>query len=359
MNRTRSIFPTPPRAFTIIELLVVTGIIAVLMGILLVAFGTVRRSAELASAERFLASVGQAIQAFERDLGYLPPLLVYDGGGVPLGNQPDSANADPSTIVPEARWASAPTTLRTELDITRYGSEFTLAVYLLGTGDINNSEQPNQTVGLNDAEDDGQAGPGFRDPGPDRSWGGAAGRQTQRDNRTAMKIGRVYGPYLDPAGLSDHLRLDTRTGLFKLLDQWGQPIRYYRGWPTTDRPASGQPPRQSVEHTPVELRTADAVQAQIDDPQGRPDLELDRPIFTAPFMVVSAGRPVLFGSNDQPIPLFGDRRRDIPTQPLRIDDLPVAQNLSQPFNPLDLPGGAGEGRELLIEDLKSNLRHRP
>lgn len=353
-------------AFTIVELMIVVAIVAVLISILLVAFRGARSSAQQALAQRLLTTVGQAVESFERDLSYLPPLLVYDqpqGMQTLLGNQPSINETNPSLTVPEAKYNNPgnAASLRTELEATRYGSEFTLACYLLGTGDIDNSEAPSQAVGRNDDNDDGKAGAGFRDPGPDRSWGGGANREFQRTNLTAAKVGRAYGPYLDPAGLQDHLRLDGRTGMFKLTDTWNQPLRFYKGWPTKDRLEPGTPPRDGVDFTPVELRTAEGVEYQANDTTNqRPNLELERPIFSARFMVLSAGRPI-FEGRDGPIPLFGDRNRGGAPQMSAIDDLPSIQDLSLPFAPGVLnfdPRGGGSG-DLLLEDLKSNLRYLP
>lgn len=344
--------------------MIVVGVIAVLVSILLVSFGAVRKGAQQAIAQRLVTTVGQAVETFEREVGYLPPLLVYDanpGSNVLLGNQPPVNEMNPFLVVPEAKYPdiTQATLLREELEGTRFGSEFTLAGYLLGTGDFDNSETPGTgTVGRNDANDDGQAGPGFRDPGPDRSWGGGKSRDNQRDNRTANKIGKVYGPYLDPAGLTDNLRLDVTTGMFKLTDSWGQPLRYYKGWPRESR---SPPIQESIDFTPVELRTAEAVEYQINDLQQRANLSLEKPIFNARFMVLSAGKPVLFGNDDQPIPLFGDRVRDGSSAPNDIGDLPSIQGFSVPFTPGTL-GSSPEGasvRDFLLADLKSNLRYIP
>ncbi len=350
-------------AFTIVELMVVVAVVGVLVGILLVAFGGVRRSAQQALATRLLATIGQAVEAFEREVGYLPPLLVYDQTTpVLLGNQPQINVFEPSLVVPEAKHADNFGALRTELEATRFGSEFTLPAYLLGTGDINNSEMAGQTVGGNNDKDDGQAGPGFRDPGPDRSWGDAHERDSADIAADATtKIGRVYGPYLDPAGLAEHLRLDKRTGMFKMTDSWDQPIRYYKGWRTKNDPLPGAPAEPGVDFVPVELRTADAVEYQADDLLQRADLQLERPVFGAKFMILSAGVPIFEGRDGHPIPLFGDRDRGDPPAMEFIDDLPLIHSLALPFTPGTLPTSPSGGgtRDLMLEDLKSNLRYIP
>lgn len=355
----RPIQPSSRRAaFTIVELMIVVAVVAVLVSILLVAFGGARRSAEQANATRFMTIIGQAIESFERELGYLPPLLMYDldvSDQPLLGNLPPG-NSRATMIIPEAKWGNSPSDMRAALARTRYGSEYSLAVYLLGTGDINGDELAGNIVGSNSAEDDGLAGPGFRDPGPDRSWGGAAGRQHQRDNQTAAKIGRTYGPFLDMAALADHIRLDARTGLFKITDNWGQPVRYYKGWPIRVAGASGAL-EPSIAHVPVELRTADAVEHHLES--GQPDLSLEAPVLNARFMAVSAGKPIFFGLKDQPIPLFGDRRRDgAGISFTGIDGLTMpTHDPAQPF-PASFNDNE-ETRRNLLEDLKSNLRYTP
>src|SRR5690606_7307297 len=162
--------------------------------------------------------------------------------------------------------------------------------YLLGAGDINGrvgdsssaaTSTPNP--GANNDFDDGAAGPGIRAPGPDRSWGGAA----DRSNHAPSRVGRVYGPYLDQASVSEQMRLEPQTGLFKIVDVWGQPIRYYHGWPTLDPTTR----TTSLARVPVELRSGEGVQAQIDN-NGQADLAIERPALNSRFMLVSAGRPV-------------------------------------------------------------------
>lgn len=357
-------------AFTLIEVLVVVIVIAILLSIVLVAFNGVRRSAERFSAERFLATIGQAVESFKADLGYYPPLLTHDrtpGDIIYLGNDPPEDQDNPSVIVPDS-WnpfgsaIASPLQIRGLLEHTRYGSEFTLSVYLLGSGDIDNSEQPDDTLGTNSDDDDGKAGPGFRDPGPDRSWGGAGDRAAQIPTGVT-KVGRVYGPYLDADSISKNLKLDPRTGLFRIVDQWGQPVRYYRDWPTKDRPDPPAQPELSVDFVPVELRTADALREQLESPT--PDkavLELEGSVFNAPYALLSAGKPVLFSTDPkrsgEAIPLFGDRQRDALSvaNAQRLEDLPLIQQLNRPFRPAML---SQEAQENLLADLESNVRYVP
>ncbi len=329
------------RGFTIVELSVVIVIIGVLVSILLFTLGKVFRSTEEIGAERQLRAIADAISQFETDMGYFPPLLAPNDANWALG---DPAPMDPMqmrVIVPESLSGNTSTA---RLRQTRYGSEYSLAVYLLGAGDLNGypgrtqggsySTVPNP--GANNEHDDGAAGPGFRNPGPDRSWGGA----TDREKNNPTKFGRSYGPYLDQSTLQDQLVVEPESGLFKILDPWGQPVRYYTGWPTVDASSKAT----TVARVPVELRSAEAVQAQIDE-MGEANLELDRPALASQFMLVSAGRPTEFGADTKPLPTFGERKQ--------ADRAVQIQNLQNDFDPSTL---SVDEQEYLVARLESNIR---
>lgn len=361
--------------FTLVELLSVIAIIAVLVGILLVSFSGVLGTARRSVAERLLRSVAQGVDSFKNDLGYLPPLLSVEGTG--LGQTPPNGSR---ATLPEYRTtasggaAPSPSDVVENLRETRYGSEYSIGVYLLGAGDIDGKQPSDGSAspasdnpGANSAEDDGEAGPGFRDPGPDRSWGGAAWRQDQTTAGTppttrAIRTGRVYGPYLDVAQLGESLFVEPQTGLTKLVDVWEQPVRYYTRWPVTDRATSGTP-APSVEYTPVELRGRSSVEAQMDpdisDAERDLLLERDRDVLNAPYALLSAGAPKLFKTESpatpafykargqEPLALFGDRREGTGTE---------YQDLEQSFDPRTLTPA---DQMTLIEELADNVRYLP
>lgn len=341
------------RGFTIIELLMVVFVIGVLMTILLVTVGKVRRGAEAVSAQRQLSAISNALEEFKNDLQYYPPLLGFDEEGWNLG---DPAPVGKRLIVPESLPGASNSLKR--LRQARYGSEYTLAAYLLGAGDIDgkvgdtSGDSPTPNQGANTDYDDGAAGPGIRSPGPDRSWGGAADRSRQN----AAKTGRVFGPYLDPALLSKQLALDSEVGMFKITDLWGQPIRYYTNWPTSEGTLASR--KKSAGRAPVELRTPEAIQAELDKAAGaaEPDAEAfegDRALFTAPYMLLSAGKPGELYSDGSPRPIFGERKFD--GDPAVIRDL--LQRLDD--SELDVATLSKEEQDYLLASLESNIRVTP
>jgi len=338
------------RGFTIIELLMVVLIIGVLMSILLFTVGKVRRATEAVAAERQLGAISNALEAFKNDMRYYPPLLGFDADAWDIG---DPAPSGKTLIVPESLTGASNALKR--LRQARYGSEYTLAAYLLGAGDIDgkvgdtntSSSTPNQ--GANSDQDDGFAGPGIRSPGQDRSWGGAA----DRSKHSAIKTGRVFGPYLDPSTLTKQLALDPEVGMFKINDLWGQPIRYYTNWPTSEGTLGNR--KKSAGRAPIELRSAESVQAVLDKLAGSADpdaeaFEGDRMLFTAPFMLLSAGKPGEINTDGSPKPVFGERKFDTDPGMRRT----LAQTLDD--SEYDISSLSVEEREYLVASLGSNIR---
>jgi len=65
------------RAFTIIELLTVVGIIVVLSGLLVVAVSSASKAAQAASTRSMMGAVSRGLTQFKTDMGYLPPVLGF------------------------------------------------------------------------------------------------------------------------------------------------------------------------------------------------------------------------------------------------------------------------------------------
>ena len=302
-------------AFTLIELLVVIAIIVLLVALLAVAFSGALAAGKDAATQSLMNNIQTGMQQFKQDFGYLPPLI--DGHKHAMDSIPDPAQR------------------AMELEEHRYFSPYSLTVYLLGVGDL--APDP-MDYGQGEAPDrhDGQAGPGFRDPGRDRSWGGAR----ERDDHMAPTSGRVYGPYIDIGDGTDVLRrarvsdfpfLDSAdameiseffsweyeatfgdaTGpreaegdLFVLVDRWDMPIRYYKDWPT--RADIAGTVQTSPNRVPIELRSYDSVNQHLTSPLSGSrggDPLLDPDILRAPYALLSAGADMDYGDTDRTDPM--------------------------------------------------------
>src|SRR5256885_9391716 len=81
------------RAFTLVELLVVIGIIAVLIALLLPALGRARAQAQTAACLANLRSIGQAINIYAVNNRQSLPYGSWDGVGSPDGVDAGSSNS--------------------------------------------------------------------------------------------------------------------------------------------------------------------------------------------------------------------------------------------------------------------------
>lgn len=200
--------PTRPRAFTLVEALVVFVIITILAALIFVAVGAAIRSARRSADQQYMRSMGIAIEQFKQQFGFLPPLA-------------DDANAAGPVDTPNKRIRLAGETLggagattrylRYEADPTgRRYSEHSLAFYLLG---------------VLPKEIDGVDGAGFTKPLADGTF-----------ERKGAKI----NPIFDPAGAPE--RIATIGGQVErtvIYDRQGVPFRYYRWLPTPHAKGSG------------------------------------------------------------------------------------------------------------------------
>lgn len=288
------------RAFTLIELLIVIAIIAILMVLVFVSAGAIRRNAASAATTGLLNTLTQAIAAFEKDFAYEPPLVTNLRTSSGNATQPASGGIETPEFLAQRSGNSndAVTAYRS----ARYSSQFSLPVYLLGMGcfngratsDTGTSETtgfpPNTAaVGVDkpdfklQAGHDGVPGPGLRNPGPLRTWK-KAGNVPNTFSHAPDLTGRVYGPYLDPAQLSRNLEMvevvpssdparalrpaiddfdtDTDIYMYRFVEASGEPIRYYRGWPVKD-PDATNAEQPSIARVPVELRDADAIRTEL------------------------------------------------------------------------------------------------
>ena len=322
-HRSSSRLRGAPGAFTLIELLVVIGVIGLLVSIVLVAGSGALSSSKKTQTERFLVSIASGLEQFKGDFGYYPPLLNPPPGGgnsaLPPVNSPARA-----VVVTESgpnAYVARPTG---DLKRKGYFSIHSLSAYLIGVGDLNYggkevNDDPN-TPNVREVNlDDGADGPGFRNPGPDKSWGGAMGRNGSNGEipETGKPIpdqsGRTYGPYLDiaqgkglraarqetfAAGRQDEAADPEHVakGMYFLTDRWDKPIRYYRHWPTKGLAGSGAAAgKPSLNEVPLELLSYSAAGAYGEASDVNP--QADATLLGAEFALLSAGEDGYFGEH--------------------------------------------------------------
>lgn len=331
----------PRRAFTIIELLVVVGIIVLLVGILIVGLSGAARTAQGAQTRALMSSVANALVRFKADVGYLPPVL--GPGATPVGaaGYAQDLRACPATI-----------TAGNANQVREWFSATSLATYLIGAGNRNSDGfgcvgDPAFTSGSPPPGARERPTLGIKHPGRDGVWGATlsvgsgssdSGRFSRRSTASlngndGYVKGRVYGPYLelkDPnsigavveyralapgeafvpvaAGPSDSSYPAALPGVSDavrqnfgmcILDYWGSPIIYYRkGYVNGDpRYIANREPVAGSPSCGFDLSDMPALRPQRFDPgtqvEGSPDAAGDaftsRELYGAEFALLSPG----------------------------------------------------------------------
>lgn len=342
------------RAFTLVELLTVVVIITILMVVLAIGLNHGLRTSKTASAESLLKSIGMGVEAFKIDLGYEPPLVTPQL----LGDGPQGL------VTPETYFASGASGAANVNEVgarhdVRFFSEYTITCYLLGIGDFNNDDNqgldPAAATTAPDWLDDGQAGQGIKSPGRTKAWKDANG------NHMATRTGRTFGPYLDGVSLggdgkrqSKILELDEDRRLYRIIDPWGNPVRYYKGWPAID-PLTRQ---RSVAQMPMPLRTWSSVEAELNAGTST-DVSVvtsTTTMLNAPYALVCAGdladnwimtNRYVAGNPVEPVAPFGDQVEASGALGAIVPDSSALAGLND------------ELKEPLERMLNSNLRYAP
>lgn len=234
-----------PKGFSLIEMLVVIGIIAVLAGILLPVAYRASRQASLTKLAADLQIISSALEAYRSDFGDYPRLRAIPDRITPPNKSPDRG----SVIL---AWSL----------IGPYPLSFTPTL-----------------------PGDGANGTGFRiRPGQ----------------------GKVYGPYIPAdrfrtAGAIDYdlsPNIPIASGELALIDGFGSPILYYPGKSGTRvGPTSPNYLAASPNHPDAHKASFNPY----DNPELTPAALLDRLTkanFTGPFVLWSAGPDQIFGNKD-------------------------------------------------------------
>jgi prepilin-type N-terminal cleavage/methylation domain-containing protein len=353
-------------AFTLIELLVVVVVLALLVGIAGAVYTGALSGSQRAATEQFMRGLTVAIEQFESDFGYLPPLLAPDDM---VTSQQGWSTTSPQPELDEFEFVDplAQTDPNTALRNARYMSVLSLPLYLIGVGelapvDYQPTDDPNRH--------DGFAGPGIRNPGADKAWGGA--RVRDADTHRPAFTGRSYGPYVDVgAGRNWSRVIDFRAhaayagdaGLTRVEseefeaqiedpevrqfwtfeDRWGTPIRYYRSWPTRDRDNTS---KRTIDRIPIELFAADTLQGSLDG-DGDFDVSLELDLLNAKYALLSAG----------PDGRFADTGDEAKNEGI------LAGSLDESYDAADfvstLKGAEAQQYQNLVQSVRDNIRVLP
>ena len=249
------------RAFTIIELLTVVGIIVVLVGLLIVAVSSASKAAQAASTRSMMGAVSRALTQFKTDMGYLPPVLGFPTTGA---SQNGSVGYLRDLVLPPILTGGSTPLEATQ--IQNYYSMTAMVEYLIGPGGRDEDGYGAIGIPANTTQGFKELPPaGIRSPLKDGVWGAYSnpgpGNQTlgnfsrrnlpqgsaANTSTVANVSGRVLGPYLelkDGSLLGAIVGTDSVTGQpivaragdnnwnptapKVLLDYYGQPIRFYR-----------------------------------------------------------------------------------------------------------------------------------
>lgn len=208
------------RGFTIMELLITIAVVGLLIAILIVGIGGALRFARRNVDAQTIASLKVAVEQFENERGFLPPLMV---DGRPLANDDTNGPLDSGLLGPVIRDDDFLAQRNTDVDADKRYSKFSLPYYLMGACQVNNTE--GDPV-------DGAPGPSFRAPRRDGLFD-PRGRVLE-PSFTPRDPSRLIQGYVDPLEYSEHGMSfggadSTPPGSkVALVDRNGRSFRYYR-----------------------------------------------------------------------------------------------------------------------------------
>ena len=268
------------RGFTLVEILVVIGIIVLLVGIGLPMLNRAMRQARITAMSANLVTIATALDAYKADHGDYPRVAAdLDAAGNPVAGSLAAPN--PPT-----------------------GAQI-LAQALVGPAP-KSSGNGSATPPTAREPQDGQDGPGFktrRAPGPDGQY------NTDDD----IMQGRTYGPYVpaDKFKLSNPADPDNPAPpvlLLTLLDNWGKPILYYPARPGANvnvangyvavETAALRPMFDAADNAEVPVTELRRALGDESDNGGIETAAGERARHTGPYILWSAGPDGNFGTSD-------------------------------------------------------------
>jgi len=275
------------RGFTIIELLVTLGGLALLIGLLIVGLQKGILMAKGSADAQTVRAMKLAVDQFKQDFQFLPPLVKDVRYGKWIEDHPLIDGEKRVAIYLPQRTSSGGFNqdwkdlrgddLSAANAVDRRYSGASLAYYLVGALDA--PVNANVKVPI-----DGVLGPGFVAPLIDGAFKVPAAIKDPNQKPVSKRTGRVYEPLMDTgkSGLKLVRQLDDATGTkIELQDRGGVAIRYYR-WKQGERgQSSGAPKIKDVKDLNVP--------AVVGDPANDPLLR------EAEYAIVGAGPNGVFG----------------------------------------------------------------
>ncbi|MCC6284304.1 MAG: type II secretion system protein [Phycisphaerales bacterium] len=208
------------RGFTIMELLITIAVIGLLIAILVVGVGGAMRLARRNVDAQTAASLKVAVEQFENELGFLPPLIV---DGRPLALDDSNGPFDTNLLGPIVRDEDFLAQRNTDVDAAKRYSKFSLPYYLMGACQVNDTDGD---------PIDGEPGPSFRTPRRDGLFD-PRGRVLD-PYFTPRDPSRLVQGYVDPLEYGEHgVSFGGADGTppaskVALVDRNGRSFRYYR-----------------------------------------------------------------------------------------------------------------------------------
>jgi prepilin-type N-terminal cleavage/methylation domain-containing protein len=278
------------KAFTLVELIVVIGIIAILAGLLLPAVNHMRRSAQITGQKADFQTIASALEQYKADFGDYPRNQSLTSWNTTNGNAPvflslatallgpgpavtngaeigDGADGlgfrcQATNVIPGNPAAASVTAGSTSVTFTvnpAYAAQFAALTgnFVSPTATpVNITLGPSIANNLYYSETLAVAPSGFSTPGTVTTVTPAAYTHTNVNATLSVPGGKVWGPYIS----ADTFKVAFIPGIVGilpigqpvLLDRWGQVIQYFpRYGPANNRTANAVPPTSPPGTAPV------------------------------------------------------------------------------------------------------------